>query len=285
MTVSLMFAVIGFLSPANRGSLMSALIFLFTFMALPAGYTSGRLYDMMLGTNQLRNWLTTAILYPSVIMVMFLFLDFCMWSKGSSGAVPFLTLLALLSMWFGLSVPLVKLGSFLAHRAEPLEPPVRTNQVARHIPWIQWYNHPAFTVPLGGALPFGALFLELNYIFSSVWMSRFYYMFGFLALVLLILLLTCAEVAVVLLYFQLTAEDHRWWWRSFFTSGSTAVYFFAYVIWYFVMELGEVSFMNGLVYFCYMFMISLCFFLLTGAIGFLSCFLFIWKVYGAVKAD
>merc|ERR1711907_782454 len=79
----------------------------------------------------------------------------------------------------------------------------------------------------------GALFLELNFIFSSVWMSRFYYMFGFLALAILILLLTSAEACIVLLYFQLTAEDHQWWWRSFFTAGSTAIYALAYSCYHF----------------------------------------------------
>ena len=35
-------------------------------------------------------------------------------------------------------------------------------------------------------------------------MSRFYYLFGFLALVLVILLITCAEISIALTYFQLT---------------------------------------------------------------------------------
>merc|ERR1711871_1292870 len=284
--VCLIFAVLGFLSPANRGSLMSAALFLFAFMGLLSGYTSTRLYRLMGGEDVNKNMWITALLYPGGVFILFFVMDMIIWSQGSSGAVPFLTMLALLGMWFGVSLPLCKLGAFYASKAEDVKPPVKTLSVARHIPFQQWYNHWLFTVPLGGALPFGALFLELNFIFSSVWMSRFYYMFGFLALALLILLLTCAEVAVVLLYFQLTAEDHRWWWRSFFTSGSTAIYFFAYAAWYFAVELSSgVSFVSGLVYFFYMFIVSLCFFLLTGAVGFMACLVFVWKVYGAMKAD
>jgi hypothetical protein len=38
-------------------------------------------------------------------------------------------------------------------------------------------------------------------------MVRFYYLFGFLSLVLLIVLITCAEISIALTYFQLTSED------------------------------------------------------------------------------
>ena len=38
------FAVLGFLSPANRGGLMSAMLLLFVFMGLCGGYAAGRIY-------------------------------------------------------------------------------------------------------------------------------------------------------------------------------------------------------------------------------------------------
>lgn len=42
--VTLFFACLGFLSPANRGSLGSTAIVLFIFLGLPAGYVSARMY-------------------------------------------------------------------------------------------------------------------------------------------------------------------------------------------------------------------------------------------------
>lgn len=42
--VTMVFAVLGFLSPANRGGLMTAMLLLFVFMGLFAGYASARLY-------------------------------------------------------------------------------------------------------------------------------------------------------------------------------------------------------------------------------------------------
>ena len=41
----------------------------------------------------------------------------------------------------------------------------------------------AFNVLMGGILPFGAIFIELFFIMTSVWLQRFYYVFGFLMLV------------------------------------------------------------------------------------------------------
>ena len=42
--ITLFFACLGFLSPANRGSLATTAIVLFVFLGCPAGYVSARLY-------------------------------------------------------------------------------------------------------------------------------------------------------------------------------------------------------------------------------------------------
>jgi len=74
-----------------------------------------------------------------------------------------------------------------------------------------WYMHPAFSVLIGGILPFGAVFIELFFILTSMWLHQFYYLFGFLCLVFVILIITCAEITIVLCYFQLCSEDYHWW--------------------------------------------------------------------------
>lgn len=42
--VTMIFAVLGFLSPANRGGFMTAVLLLFVFMGVFAGYSAARLY-------------------------------------------------------------------------------------------------------------------------------------------------------------------------------------------------------------------------------------------------
>merc|ERR1711966_102103 len=112
------------------------------------------------------------------------------------------------------------------------------------------------------------------FIMSSLWQHQFYYLFGFLALVLLILMVTCAEISIALTYFQLTSEDYNWWWRSFFSSASSALYVFLYSILYFTSRLQIEKPVSTLIYFGYMFLSSTIFLLLTGSIGTVASFFF-----------
>jgi hypothetical protein len=57
------FAMLGMLSPASRGALMTAAIFLYVFMGLIAGYFSARLYKTMKG----REWKRAAFLVSADI--------------------------------------------------------------------------------------------------------------------------------------------------------------------------------------------------------------------------
>jgi len=141
------------------------------------------------------------------------------------------------------------------------------------------------TILVGGILPFGAVFVELYFILSSLWLDQYYYVFGFLLLVFSILLVTCAEITIVLCYFQLCGEDYRWWWRSVLTSGSSALYVFAYSTFYFFTKLDMTLFASGVLYFGYMGVICIGFFLATGVVGYLSCLWFVYKIYGSIKVD
>merc|ERR1719389_34855 len=209
----------------------------------------------------------TALLYPGIFFTIFFILDLFIWGQRSSGAVPFTTMFALLVLWFGISVPLVFLGSYFGFRKPATTLPVRTNQIPRQIPAQPWFIQPLFTSLVGGVLPFGAVFTELFFIMSSLWQHQFYYLFGFLALVLVILIVTCAEISIALTYFQLTSEDYNWWWRAFFASSSSALYVFLYSILYFSSRLQIERVVSTCLYFGYMFIMSTMFFLLTGSVG------------------
>lgn len=286
MTLSTMtFALLGFLSPANRGGLLTALLLLFVFMGFFAGYYSARFYKLFNGKEWKTNTMLTSLLFPSVMFTIFFVLDVLLWTEGASTAVPLSTMCALVLLWFGISLPLVLVGSYFGFKKEVFEVPVRTNQIARHVPEQMWYTHPVFAIALGGILPFGAVCIELFFIMSALWLHQIYYVFGFLMIVLFILIATCAEITIVMCYFQLCNEDYHWWWRSFLSSGSAALYLMLYAVWYFISKLEITGVVSIAIYFGYMFIISVAFFLLTGAIGFFACFWFVRKIYGAIKVD
>mmetsp|Transcript_4729 Transcript_4729/g.19269 ORF Transcript_4729/g.19269 Transcript_4729/m.19269 type:complete len:656 (-) Transcript_4729:730-2697(-) len=278
------FAAVGFVSPANRGSLMVVMLMLYVCMGSFAGYHCARLYKTFKGQRWQKATVLTALLYPGVCFAVFFVLDVSLATYGSTGAVPLSTLVAILALWFGISVPLVFLGAYLGFRKEPIEFPVKFSNIPRPVPAASWYVSPPFTVVVGGVLPFGACFVELFFILSSMWMDQFYYVFGFTFLVFLILCVTCAQITMVLLYFQLCAEDYRWWWRTFLTSGSTALYVFLYSAFYFSKLESNMPVTYAL-YFGYMGIIAVGLFLLTGTIGFFAGLWFNITIFSSIKVD
>ncbi|XP_054791238.1 transmembrane 9 superfamily member 10-like isoform X2 [Prosopis cineraria] len=283
--VTMIFAALGFLSPSNRGGLMTAMLVLWVSMGSFAGYSSACFYKMFKGTDWRKITLKTAFMFPAIVFVIFFVLNALIWGEKSSGAVPFGTMFALVLLWFGISFPLVFMGGYVGFRKQVSEDPVKTNKIPRQIPEQTWYMNPVLSILVGGILPFGAVFIELFFILTSIWLHQFYYIFGFLFIVFLILLVTCAEITVVLCYFQLCSEDYRWWWRSYLTSGSSSLYLFLYAAFYFFTKLEITKPVSGILYFGYMLILSYAFFVLTGTIGFYACFYFTRLIYSSVKVD
>eukprot|EP00494_Astrolonche_serrata_P028892 UN29159 len=163
--LTLIFAALGFLSPANRGALMTTLLLLYVFMGVFAGYYSARVYKMFQVQSNQTDWrgntMLTAFLFPGVVFTMFFILNLFVWGEKSSGAVPFGTIFALLVLWFGISVPLVYLGAYFGHKKDPYELPCKVNLIPRTIPEQPWYMQRCFSIFVGGVLPFGAVFIEV----------------------------------------------------------------------------------------------------------------------------
>ncbi|KAF9410192.1 hypothetical protein BGZ94_001728 [Podila epigama] len=284
-SVTIIFAALGFLSPSNRGALGTVMIVFYMFFGIVAGFVSARLYKMFGGEAWKRNVLGTAFLFPGIIFAAFVGLNFFLVGANSSGAVPFGTMLGLVALWFLVSTPLTVVGAYMGFQRPKIEHPVRANQIPRQIPDQVFYLRPIPVMLMGGVLPFGAIFIELYFILNSIWFHKIYYVFGFLFLVFGILILTCAEVTILMCYFQLCAEDYHWWWRAFFTSGASALYIFGYSILYYFSTLQIKSFTSTVLYFGWTAIMSLMFFVLSGAIGFFSTFMFVRKIYGSIKID
>jgi transmembrane 9 superfamily protein 2/4 len=283
--LTICFGAVGFVSPANRGSLISALLLLFLFMGIGAGYTTARLHKFFGGKAWQRTTLVTALGFPTLMMGTFLFLDIVSWAAGSANAIGIGSLFVVLILWLIVSVPLVFVGAYYGFKAESIEVPVRISDLPTPIPVQPWYLQPLVACALGGVLPFGAVFVELFFILTSIWLDQYYYVFGFLLLVAVILALTCAEISIVLTYFQLCAGDYRWWWRSFAIPAFSGVYMFLYCAYYFLVRLDVDDFVSALLYFGYMGVACIFFAFTTGTLGHLASFWFLRKIYSAVRVD
>jgi len=261
------------------------LLFTYTMMGIVAGYFGARTYKQFDGVYFRINTMMTAFMFSGAAFSVFFILNLVVWAAGSSMAVPFFSMLTVICLWVFISTPLVYLGAQRGYSMPTQTPPVQVNKIRREIPPQPFYMTPIATVFVGGLLPFGAIFVELYFIFSAIWLNQYYYVFGFLMLVWAILIATCAEVSIVSCYFQLCCEDYEWHWRSFLTSGASAVYVFAYCFYYYFTKVEAVYFVSGMLYFGYSFLICFAFFLLTGVVGFLSCRWFVHKIYASIKVD
>ncbi len=66
-TVTLGFAVLGFLSPSSRGSLGTMALIFFIFFSSVSGYVSSYVYKCYQGEKRKQNVILTALLVPGII--------------------------------------------------------------------------------------------------------------------------------------------------------------------------------------------------------------------------
>ena len=282
--VTVFFAMAGFLSPSRAGSLLNGAALMYVLMGSFAGYLAGRVFRTFKGKSWTKAALASAVLLPGVICAMAFILNFFVWGKHSSKALPFGTLIAIGALVLGGSVPMVCIGFYFGFRKKAYEFPVRVNQIPRQVPEQPWYMNQLPSMMLTGLLPFGAVFIELNYLFQALWTHQTYYLFGFLFIVYMIMIITTCEITIVMIYFMLCLENYHWWWRSFLMAGGSAVYVFLFASYYFLSS-EIVGFVPTLLYFAQTFNYVFTFWLLTGTVGFYATFWFMTKIYSAVKVD
>lgn len=109
------------------------------------------------------------VLNYSFVFSLFFVMNLILWANRSSAAIPFSTLVALLALWFGVSVPLTFVGAYFGFRKRVIEHPVRTNQIPRQIPEQSVYTQAIPGIIMGGVLPFGCIFIQLFFILNSIW--------------------------------------------------------------------------------------------------------------------
>ncbi|KAL1851721.1 hypothetical protein VTK73DRAFT_9364 [Phialemonium thermophilum] len=281
-------SALGILNPSFRGGFISFAVGLFIFAGLFSGYFSARVYKTFGGKDWVRNTVVTVVLFPGMLFGVVFVLNLFVWAQASSTAIPFGTLVAIIFLWLGFDGPLVYLGSYYGYvRAGAWDHPTKTSAIPRQIPQQAWYIKGAQSVLLAGLIPFAVIFIELLFVFQSVWQDKsgYYYVFGFLAVVSTILVLTVAEVTVVTIYIQLCSENYHWWWQSFLVGGGSALWVFLYSVWYYFTKLHITGFVSSMLFFSYSFMACCVYGLLTGTVGFLSTYVFLRRIYGAIKAD
>jgi len=73
------------------------------------------------------------------------------------------------------------------------------SQVPKDVPW---FRHPLAQLFMAGFLPFSAIYIELHYIFNSIWGHKIYTLFGILVLAFIMLFIVTSFITIALTYFQ-----------------------------------------------------------------------------------
>lgn len=286
ISATLIVACLGFISPANRGGLMSVLLLLFVTQAFVAGYFASRMYIKLGGEKTWMLIFEVGLFLPAIVMFVFSICNSVLRAARSSGAVPLVSLVALFALWIFVSLPLAFIGASFGWSAANAPHARKVHVIPRPIdPTKQPLIQSNLIVFATGLVPFAALFLELKFILASLWQGMVYYVFGFLAVVFLLWSLTSALTSIVVVYHRLCAENYHWWWASFAAPSSLGLHLYSFMAYYFFTQLSIQSTAATVIYFLYMALVAFMYVLCSGAVGTLASWVFVHLIYSSVKID
>ncbi|KAL8222758.1 hypothetical protein R6Q57_020157 [Mikania cordata] len=247
----IVFAIIGMLY-VGRGAIVTTFIVCYALTSFVSGYVSGGMYSRNGGKTWIKSMILTASLFPFLCFGIGFILNTIAIFYGSLAAIPFGTMVVVFVIWAFISFPLALLGTVVGRNwSGAPNNPCRVKTIPRPIPMKKWYLTPSVVSLMGGLLPFGSIFIEMYFVFTSFWNYKVYYVYGFMLLVFLILIIVTVCVTIVGTYFLLNAENYYWQWTSFFSAASTAIYVYLYSIYYYYVKTKMSGFFQTSFYFGY----------------------------------
>ena len=277
---------LGALSSGRGGTVAGVALASWALTSPIAGFVSGAFNARCGGHAWIGTCLLTASLLPCFAVVVGGSLNTIAIGYGSLAALPAHAIVSLIAIWLFVSCPLTLIGTLLGrHSTSGAAPPCRVRSIPRPVPPPPWFASPLFLIVAGGALPFGAIFIELHFLFVSFWGGRIYVLWGFFLLVSACLVAVTVCVASVATYALLNAENHRWHWPAFLSSASVGVYIFAYAAHFFAHRTDMSGLLQTAWYFGTCAALSAATSLAAGAAGYAGAAAFVRRVYASVKTD
>ncbi|CAK9683799.1 Endomembrane protein 70 family protein [Candida parapsilosis] len=296
----------------HQGALFSFAIFCFMGSGLVSSFLGIVLHKLFRKeTNQkygagqilILSLLFSAVV-PAFLFILMFILNFFVWAQDSSTALPFGTIVVFVLLFILIQCPLGIIGGIYGNKykfnprnhlsicgeEEKLQPPhdgVKCSGIKSLYRLVSPVSY-LKTVTVFGLIPFGIVYVELLFVFNSVWLEKttFYYMYGFLFITTVMLLIIIIELTIVAIYVSLVYyNDANWTWLSFKVGSSIAWYIYGYSIYYFITVLNIDDFVSSLLYFSYMGLACFIIGIACGAVGVITGLLFIRKIYGAVKLE
>ncbi|CAI4060604.1 hypothetical protein SKDZ_05G2130 [Saccharomyces kudriavzevii ZP591] len=230
---------------------------------------------------------------PGMVMVGTFLLNSVVGAHDSTNALPFRTIVFFISIYFVVCIPLSLFGGIVANNiplpkywlsgitkdetdgngSKLFKPKSRT----RFNPLVHC------GVYLCGIFPLLVIYVEMQYVYKSLWLEKttFYFFYGFLFLSIILLCVLTMEISIIgsylLMRFCFDDKEVRnnWRWRCFEMGFSGGVYMELYSLYYIFVVLNIHGFSSILISICY----SLLFNILCGlGLGALSCLTASWFI-------
>lgn len=247
---------------------------------------------------------------PCLVLSFMLFFNFFVFAKESSNALPFGTIVVLLLLFFLIVLPLGMIGGYYGNKTKfseksfllfsskskddftqsDIKTSTGSTLTARRTKFCltSLIKNSFFVMVIYGLIPFGIVYVELSFIFNSIWLEKttFYYMYGFLFLTIVMLTIVVCESSLIGLYVNLIINNNpNWQWLCFRIGSSIGLYIYGYSFYYFFSHLHVADFVSILLYFGYMGLVSLLIAIACGSMSVLTGLVFIRKLYGSTKVD
>lgn len=150
------------------------ILFLLSLLVLAYCYPWNMLcYDFsgfFTGKSWIKSMILTASLFPFLCFGIGLVLNTIAIFYGSLAAIPFGTMVVVFVIWSFISFPLALFGTVLGRNwSGAPNNPCRVKTIPRPIPEKKWYLTPSVVSVMGGLLPFGSIFIEMYFVFTSFW--------------------------------------------------------------------------------------------------------------------
>ena len=104
-----------------------AMIVLYALTSFIGGFVGARLYRQFDGLNWVWNTVLTALVFPAPLMCIFMWVNTVAWSRGSSAALPWHTVMIIAALYALVSFPLTVIGAIAGRNLSTgFEAPCRT---------------------------------------------------------------------------------------------------------------------------------------------------------------
>ena len=284
LLVSLIYNLLGYTHPEQRGNLLNQMVICFCFMSFFGGFISTTVYKNNKGKEWLKNTIVTALFFPGISLIILIIVRILFSLESSTVGLKISEILKLLILWMCVSTPLILFGSFLAIKRSNIKYPCKVNVLPTAINDKPWYLKLKYISWFTGLIPFITIIIEFIYLMGYMWRFQVYYLVSFLVLSIFFLVVLSSEVSIIFVYLNLCKGDYNWWWKSFFVSASPVLYIAAYSIYYFLF-INITRFTAIVVYFLIMSLISIAVALVLGSSGTLLTFWFVHYIYSKIKID